>query len=68
MVSEVYTVDRVVAFLSEVGCLYGDVIAKSDQEPAIRSLVDSIGRHKVVAGNGKWIVETPLFGASASMM
>ena len=33
---------RVLAFLSEIGCLYGDVIVKSDQEPALISLVEDV--------------------------
>jgi hypothetical protein len=64
--SEEYTVDRIVAFLSEVGCLHGDVICKSDQEPAVRSLVDAVGRCRAVAGSGKWIIENSPVGASAS--
>jgi hypothetical protein len=64
--SEQYTVDRIVAFLSEVGCLHGDVICKSDQEPAVRSLVDAVGRCRAISGSGKWIVENSPVGASAS--
>ena len=32
------------SFLSEVGCLHGDLIVSSHQEPAIASLVNEIGR------------------------
>ncbi len=35
-----FVVKRVIAFLAEVGCLRGDVIARSDQEPGMTSLVD----------------------------
>ncbi len=33
----------------------GDVIVKSDQEPAIKSLVDEIGRHRAAAGGTRWV-------------
>jgi hypothetical protein len=32
------------ASFEDVRCLYGDVVAKSDQEPAIRSRVDAGGK------------------------
>jgi hypothetical protein len=35
--------------------LNGDVIVKSDQEPAIKSLVDEIGRHRAAAGGTRWV-------------
>lgn len=56
---------RVLAFLKEVGIEAGDVIVKSDQEPAIMSLVDTIGRLKVAKG-GRWIVEASPVGSHAS--
>jgi hypothetical protein len=63
---EDYVVDRVIAFLEEVGCLHGDVVVKSDQESSIRSLVDSIGKLKVIRGSGRWIPEHSPVGSSAS--
>ncbi len=48
---------RVVAFLREVGLENGDIITKSDQEPAIRSIVTEVGRVRAVGGSGKYIIE-----------
>ena len=39
-----YGSKRVLAFLAEVGCAHGDVIANSDQEPAVTSLVNEVDR------------------------
>jgi hypothetical protein len=64
--SEQYVVDRVVSYLAEVGCLYGDVIAKSDQESSLKSLVEAVGKLKGLSGSGKWIVEHSPVGASQS--
>ena len=61
-----FVVKRVVAFLAEVGCLSGDVIVKSDQEPAIKSLAGEIGRHRAAAGGGRWVEECSPVGASAA--
>ena len=52
-----FVVKSVVAFLAEVGCLFGDAIVKSDQEPAVKTLVDEMGRHRAAAGGGRWVVE-----------
>ena len=60
-----FVVKRVVAFLTEVGCLHGDVIVKSD-ENAIKCVVEEVGKHRAAAGGGKWIVEHSPVGASAS--
>ena len=37
--------------------LHGDLIARSDQEPAITSLVNEIGLLRGAAGGGRFIVE-----------
>jgi hypothetical protein len=63
---EKYTADRVSTFLEEVGCLYGDVVAKSDQESSVKSLVEAVEKLKGVTGNGKWIVEHSSVGSSQS--
>ena len=39
-----FTTSRVWAFLREIGCKHGDIILKSDQEPAIMSLVSDISK------------------------
>ena len=59
-------VARVLAFLSEIGCLYGDVIVKSDQEPALISLAEDVGRRRGAVGGGRWICEKSPVGSSAS--
>ena len=60
-----FVVSRVIAFLKEVGIEKLDIIAKSDQEPAIVSLVDAIGRQKAILG-GRWVVECSPVGSHAS--
>ena len=51
-----FVVNRVMAFMKELGIENLDVIAKSDQEPAIKCLIDEVGRAKAEFG-GRWIVE-----------
>jgi hypothetical protein len=63
---DAYVLDRVVAFLEEIGCLHGDVVVKSDQESSIQSLVDGLAKMKSVRGSGRLIVEHSLVGSSAS--
>ena len=57
---------RALAFLSEVGCLHGDLIVRSDQEPTISSLVNEVGRLRGAAGGGRFIVEASPMGSSGS--
>ena len=57
---------RVVAFMREVGCEHGDVIVKSDQEPAMTALLSEVGRVRAAGGGGKFIVESSPVGSSAS--
>ena len=52
-----FAAKRALAFLSEVGCLHGDLIVRSDQEPAITSLVNEVGRLRGAAGGGRFIVD-----------
>ena len=56
----------VLAFLSEIGCLHGNMIVKSDQEPAVAAIVEDVGRRNAVAGGGRWICENSPVGSSAS--
>ena len=35
-----YISERIVAFLHETGCLHGDIIVRSDQEPAVMSNIE----------------------------
>jgi hypothetical protein len=63
---DVYVLDRIVAFLEEIGCLHGDVVVKCDQESSIQSLVDGIAKMKGIKGSGKLIIENSPVGCSAS--
>jgi hypothetical protein len=57
---------RCLAFLREIGCESCDVIVKSDNEPAITSIISEVGRMRAATGGGKWIVENSPVGSSAS--
>ena len=61
-----YISRRVIGYLREVGCLHGDVIVKSDQEPVLRSIVEEVGRLKATDGSGRYVIENSLVGASQS--
>ena len=61
-----YIAKRVVAFLAEVGCMHNDIVVKSDQEPAICSIINEVGRLRAAAGGGRFIVENSPVGSSAS--
>ena len=39
---------------------------KTDQEPALRSIVEDVGRFKVSDGSGRYVVEYSPVGASQS--
>ena len=55
---------RIVAFLHETGCLHGDIIVRSDQEPAVMSFVEEEG--KIGAQRGRFVVENSPVGSSQS--
>ena len=61
-----YISKRILAFLQEVGCEYGDLVVKSDQEEAIKSVVSEVGKLRAAGGGGKFIVENSPVGSSAS--
>ena len=63
-----FAAKRALAFLSEVGCLHGDLIVRSDQEPAITSLVNEVGRLRGAAGGGRFIVEASPGGRVGPMV
>ena len=48
---------RIMAFLKEVGCEFGDIVVKSDQEAAIKAVVADVGRLCAAGGGGKFVVE-----------
>ena len=60
-----FVVERVLAFMKELGIEGQDVIVKTDQEPAIKHLVDEIGRRKAEMG-GRWIKENSPVDSHAS--
>ena len=60
-----FVVDRVWAFMQELGIEAQDVVVKTDQEPAIKHLVDEIGRRKGEVG-GRWIKENSPVDSHAS--
>ena len=41
-----YISERIVAFLHETGCLHGDIIVRSDQEPAVISIMEEVGEER----------------------
>ena len=51
------------AFLEELGLESVDVIAKSDQEPAIKAIAHEIAQEKA---HGRWVVEASPVGSSQS--
>ena len=63
---QTYVVDRVLAFLEEIGHLSGSVIVKSDQEGSLKALVEDIGRARGTRSSGKWIVENSPVRSSQS--
>jgi len=61
-----YSASRVMAFMKEVGCEYGDLTAKSDQEPAIQKVIADVGKLRAFGGGGKFVLENSPVGSSAS--
>ena len=60
-----FVVERVVAFMREIGIAGTDVIVKTDQEPAMLKLRREVGVRKAEFG-GRWIEEESPVGSSAS--
>jgi hypothetical protein len=62
-----FVAKRVLAFMHEVGIAYGDLVVKSDQEPAIKSIINEVGRMRAASGcSGRYIDEDSPVGSSAS--
>ena len=57
---------RLMAWMRELGHAHGDVIVKSDNEPAVKSLVEEWGRLRAAEGGGKMVVENSPVGSSQS--
>merc|ERR1711867_276629 len=60
-----FVVERVIAFMREIGIAGVDVVVKTDQEPAMLKLRREIGIRKMEFG-GRWIEEESPVGSSAS--
>jgi len=60
-----FVTNRVIAFMKEIGLEAADVVVKSDQEPAVTSLIDEVGRKRAPLG-GRWVVESSPVGSHAS--
>ena len=62
-----FAAKRVVEFLKEIGCRTGDLLLKTDQEPAIRALVAEICKVRAAEGStGRVIEEMSPKGSSGS--
>ena len=61
-----YISERIVAFLHETGCLHGDIIVRSDQEPAVMSITEEVGKIWAQRGGGRFVVENSPVGSSQS--
>ena len=61
-----FTSRRLVSFMKEVGILHGDLLVKSDQEPAIKAILSDAGRVPSSEGGGRYIMEQSPVGSSAS--
>lgn len=57
---------RVLAFMKEVGVEYGDLVVKTDQEEALKTIVADVGRLRAAGGGGRYVVEHSPVGASQS--
>ena len=64
--SGTFITNRVIAFLREIGCEFGDLLAKSDQEPAVMAIVNEVGRVRSLQGGGRFVVENSPVGSHAS--
>jgi len=60
-----FVVERVGAFIKELGIDHLDIVAKSDQEPSIKKLVEDVGKSRG-GSSGRWITEFSPVKSSAS--
>jgi hypothetical protein len=61
-----FAAKRVVAFLREIGCEQGDIIVKTDQEPAMLSLMTRMSEVRASRGGGRCIMENSPVGSRGS--
>ena len=52
--------------MKEVCILHGDLLVKSDQEPAVKAILSDAGRVRSSEGGGRYIMEQSPVGSSAS--
>ena len=61
-----FITSRIIAFLRETGCEFGDLLAKSDQETAVMAIVKEVARVRALQGGGRFIIENSRVGSHAS--
>ena len=61
-----YISKRVVAFMKEIGVVHGDVLVRSDKEPAMKAILSEVGRVRAAEGGGRYVMEQSPVGCSAS--
>ena len=64
--SGAFAARRTVAFMREIGCEFGDITMKSDNEEAIKAVVSDVVRVRAAGGPGRVNVETSKTHSSAS--
>ena len=57
---------RVLAFTREVGVDHGELVIKTDQEPAMKAIVNEVCRLRAAAGGGRTVPEMSPVGQSQS--
>ena len=55
---------RILAFMKEVGCKFGDMTVKSDQEKAILAILEKVGQMRAADGGGRMLTENSPVGDS----
>ena len=62
-----WIVKRIGAWMREIGVQFTDISVKSDNEPALVSLIDAIGRDRAARGGGRMVVEhSPVFSSKSN--
>ena len=64
--SGAFAARRMVAFMREIGCEFGDLMMKSDNEESIKALVSDVVRVRAAGGPGRTNIETSKTYSSAS--
>ena len=61
-----FAAKRLAAFTKEIGTDKGEMNVKTDNEPAVKSLMEKLGEVRAAAGGGRMVVETSPVGSSKS--